>query len=291
MSECQFDHVVVIGYGVVTGEVLKTVYSLASKYGYTYEYIEHEVHPFNAAKKLAEAKGIPYNILQDKKDLTRYFEELLMKKTLIISASNNYLFPEKIVSSENIVIINFHNALLPELPGRNAPSWSIYEGKDYTGITWHYVTEGVDEGDIIVQKKCDVTADIRAYELVSKQMRLAGEAFDECYESVLMNHATRKKQVIEKGRKIYKSYEIPGNGCFNLDDSPKEIYKLLRALDYGKNNIFPPARTKKNGIDIQIRRYKKISVYDSDERQDSIYIPFDNENQLMLRYEIINEIG
>ena len=30
MSECQFDHVVVIGYGVVTGEVLKTVYSLAS---------------------------------------------------------------------------------------------------------------------------------------------------------------------------------------------------------------------------------------------------------------------
>ena len=41
MSECQFDHVVVIGYGVVTGEVLKTVYSLASKYGYTYEYIEH----------------------------------------------------------------------------------------------------------------------------------------------------------------------------------------------------------------------------------------------------------
>ena len=48
---------------------------------------------------------------------------------------------------------------------------------------------------------------------------------------------------------------------------------------------------KKNGIDIQIRRYKKISVYDNDERQDSIYIPFDNENQLMLRYEIINEIG
>ena len=61
-------------------------------------------------------------------------------------------------------------------------------------------------------------------------MRLAGEAFDECYESVLMNHATRKKQVIEKGRKIYKSYEIPGNGCFNLDDSPKEIYKLLREI-------------------------------------------------------------
>lgn len=56
MSECQFDHVVVIGYGVVTGEVLKTVYSLASKYGYTYEYIEHEVHPFNAQRNLLKQK-------------------------------------------------------------------------------------------------------------------------------------------------------------------------------------------------------------------------------------------
>ncbi len=55
-----------------------------------------------SAKKLAEAEGIPYNILQDKKDLTRYFEELLMKKTLIISASNNYLFSRKKLSQVRI---------------------------------------------------------------------------------------------------------------------------------------------------------------------------------------------
>ena len=60
------------------------------------------------------------------------------------------------------------------------------------------MTEGVDEGDIIVQKKCDVTADIKAYELVAVQMRLAGEAFDECYESVLMNQANRKKRLLKR---------------------------------------------------------------------------------------------
>lgn len=288
MSECKFEHVAIIGYGVVTGEVLKTVHGAVSKYGYTCEYIEHEVHPFNIAKKFAEAEGIPHNTIEDKKTLTEYLEELLIKKTLIISAGNHYLFPAEIVSRETATIINFHNALLPELPGRNAPSWAIYEGKEYTGITWHYVTEGVDAGDIIVQKKCEVTADIKAYELVSVQMRMAGKAFSECYDSVLMNHAARKKQIIVSNRRIYKSYEIPGNGYFNLDDSPKEIYKLLRALDYGKNGIFPLARTKKNGIDIQIKRYKKVSVYDIDERQDRIYIPFDSENQLMLQYETLD---
>lgn len=291
MSECQFEHIVVIGYGIVTGEVLKTVHELALRYGYTDEYIEYEVHPFNTAKKYADTEGIKHNTIEDKKELTNYFEEVLKEKTLIISASNNYLFPARIVLNDNATIINFHNALLPELPGRNAPSWAIYEGKEYTGITWHYVTEGVDAGDIIIQKKCQITANIKAYELVAVQMRMAGEAFSECYESVLMDCATRNKQVVEPGRRLYRSCEVPGNGCFNLKDSPEKIYRLLRALDYGKNDIFPLVRTQKDGIDIQIRRYKIVSVADIDERTDRIYIPYDNESQLMLRYETIDESG
>lgn len=290
MRKCQFERVVVIGYGIVTGEVLKTVHNLASKYDYTTEYIEHEVHPFNTAKKFAETEGIKHNTIEDNKAVTEYFVELLKKKTLIISASNNYIFPANIVLNDNATIINFHNALLPELPGRNAPSWAIYEGREYTGITWHYITEGVDAGDIIIQRKCEITADIKAYELVAVQMRIAGEAFNECYESVLLNYATRNKQVFDSDRRIYKSYEVPGNGCFDLDDSPKEVYRLLRALDYGKNAIFPPARTKKDGIDIWIKRYKKVPVID-EERPYRIYIPFNNEYKLMLQYENIDENG
>lgn len=285
MSECQFEQVVVIGYGVVTGEVLKTVHEYTSKYGYTAEYIEHEVHPFNIAKRVATAERIKCSIIEDKKALTEHLEKLLEKKTLIISASNNFLFPAKIILSKNATIINYHNALLPEFPGRNAPSWAIYEGRKNTGITWHYVTEGVDTGDIIIQKKCEIYADIKAYELVAVQMHIAGEAFNECYKSVLLDCATRRKQIVIADRKLYKSYEVPGNGFFFLDDSPEEIYRLLRSLDYGKNRIFPPARTKKDGVDIHIKRYKKLLATDIAERPDRIYIPIDNEYQLMLSYE------
>lgn len=290
MRKCQFEQVVVIGYGIITGEVLKTVQSLASKYDYTTEYIEYEIHPFNTAKKFAETERIKHNTIEDNNAVTEHLVELLKKKTLIISASNNYLFPTNIVLNDNATIINFHNALLPELPGRNAPSWAIYEGREYTGITWHYINEGIDAGDIIIQRKCEIAADVKAYELVAVQMRIASEAFNESYESVLLNCAIRNKQVIDSNRKIYKSYEVPGNGCFNLDDSPEEIYRLLRALDYGKNAIFPLARTKKDGIEIRIRRYKKVPIID-DEKPHRIYIPFDNEYKLMLRYEHVDENG
>ena len=106
-----------------------------------------------------------------------------------------------------------------------------------------------------------------------------------------MNCSTRKKQVVDPDRRLYRSNEVPGNGYFNLDDSPAEIYRLLRALDYGKNDIFPLARTQKDGLNIQIRRYKKVSNTDIDERPDRIYIPYGSENQLMLRYETIDESG
>ncbi len=288
MNGCQFDHVAVIGYGVVTGEVLKSVHNNASRYGYTDEYIEYEVYPFNTAKKFAGAAGIRWNVIEDKKKLTDYFEELLTKKTLIISPSNNYLFPAKIISNRNAKIINFHNALLPDLPGRNAPSWAIYEGKDYTGITWHYVAEDIDTGDIIVQKKCKISADTKAYELVAMQMKMAADAFIECYESVLTGTVQTRKQHIDANRKLYKSYEIPGGGYFNLDDPPEKIYRLLRSMDYGKNDIFPLPRSMKDGRVIQIKRYKKVPVSDVAERQDRIYLPMDAENRLMLRYETVD---
>ena len=150
MLHGMFEHICVIGYGVVTGAVLKTVHMLSDKWGYSFEYIEHEVHPFNLADKYAKSNEIESHCIEDRNELLRYFLNRANKRTLIISASNNFLFPDTLTDNPNITIINFHNALLPELPGRNAPSWAIYLGKNKTGITWHYVTKGVDEGDIII---------------------------------------------------------------------------------------------------------------------------------------------
>lgn len=282
-----FEHVIVIGYGVVTGEVLSLVYKYSSKYHYSLEYIEHEVHPFNAAKKFAEANGVDHRVIEDKQALTDHFMQSAMAfKLLVISASNNYLFPKALVENENVAIINFHNALLPELPGRNAPSWAIFEGRKKTGITWHYATAGVDAGDIITQKECEIPNDIKAYELVAAQMKLAAEAFAECYESVLNGKAEVVKQVIPKNRRLYKSKEVPGDGSFDLKDDPEYIYRLLRAMDYGKNDIFPLPVTYYNGRKICIKKYKKIKAEEIKESDNKIFLPYGRDFYLMLRYDV-----
>ncbi len=290
MGLTKFQRVTVIGYGTVTLDVLQCVFNHSIEYGYSVSYIEHEVHPFNTAKKYADSKGIPAYTIEDRDELKQYFLKTACVPILIISASNNYLFPKELVEKENVTIINFHNALLPEYPGRNAPSWVIYDQRKKTGITWHYVTTGIDEGNIIAQRQCEIPSEIKAFELAAVLMKLAADSFKDIIDDVLTGVADSIPQTAVGNRKLFKSGDIPGGGRFRLSDDPGAIYRLLRSLDYGKNNIFPPAQTVLEGKQLIIRRYKLVDNNDRKESDFKLYIPYDNEQSLMLRYEIVDDV-
>ena len=131
-----FQRIIIIGYGKVAGEILTYVKERQKNFGYRINFIEHEVHSFSVTEKICKENDIPFLRIEDKKELALYFREV-QEKTLIVSASNNFLFPKELVEKEDITIMNFHNALLPDYPGRNAPSWVMSGGEETTGITWH----------------------------------------------------------------------------------------------------------------------------------------------------------
>jgi methionyl-tRNA formyltransferase len=49
-------------------------------------------------------------------------------------------------------VINCHAGALPRYRGRNVINWAIANGEESLGITVHYVDEGIDTGDIILQQ-------------------------------------------------------------------------------------------------------------------------------------------
>ena len=278
-----FERVVVIGYGKATGEVLKYTDDRRADYGYELEFIEHELHPLSVTGQICGERGIPFVSMPDKRELADYLGEI-QEKTLIVSASNNFLFPAALVEKENITIINFHNALLPDYPGRNAPSWVIYRGEERTGITWHYVTAGVDEGNIIIQKSCEIGSDTKAYELTERLMDLACEGFYECFDGVMQENVKAKPQEMPQGRRMYRSTEIPGDGFLNLAEEPEKLYRLLRSVDYGKSGIFPPLQTEIAGVRAEILRYRKIAPEKRKEEADMLYLPLADGNLLKIKY-------
>ncbi|MBD5509412.1 MAG: hypothetical protein HDR05_15580 [Lachnospiraceae bacterium] len=283
--ETDFRRVVVIGYGKATGNILKYVDDKKADYGYALEFIEHEPHALSVTEQICKERGIPYASIPDKKELGDYLGGIA-EETLILSASNNFLFPASLVERENITIINFHNALLPDYPGRNAPSWVIYQGETQTGITWHYVTAGVDEGSIIIQKTCEIGPDMKAYELTERLMDLACEGFYECFAAVLAKSAQARPQEFSSDRRMYRSTQIPGDGFLDLEKKPEELYRLLRSVDYGKSDIFPPLQTQVDGVQAEVLRYRKISPEKQKEEENMLYLPFVDGDLLKIKYRL-----
>jgi len=53
-------------------------------------------------------------------------------------------------------IVNVHPDLLPSFPGLDAVGQALEHGVQVTGVTVHFVDEGVDSGPIILQRPVDV---------------------------------------------------------------------------------------------------------------------------------------
>jgi phosphoribosylglycinamide formyltransferase-1 len=74
---------------------------------------------------------------------------------VVLAGYMQLLSPEFVTRFRNRVI-NVHPALLPAFPGIDAVRQAIDHGSKITGVTVHFVDEGVDSGPIIMQRPVPV---------------------------------------------------------------------------------------------------------------------------------------
>ena len=87
-------------------------------------------------------------------------------------------------------LLNVHPSLLPKYAGgmdTNVHEEVLKNGDTETGCTIHFVTDEVDGGPILVQKKCNVESDDTAETLKIKVQQLEGEAFIEVINLISYN--------------------------------------------------------------------------------------------------------
>jgi phosphoribosylglycinamide formyltransferase-1 len=71
---------------------------------------------------------------------------------LVVLAGYMQLLSPEFVERFRGRVINVHPALLPSFPGIDALQQAIDHGSKITGVTVHFVDEGVDSGPIILQR-------------------------------------------------------------------------------------------------------------------------------------------
>jgi phosphoribosylglycinamide formyltransferase-1 len=77
---------------------------------------------------------------------------------LVVLAGYMQLLGDDFVARFRNRIVNIHPALLPAFPGLDAIGQALAAGVETTGVTVHFVDEGVDTGPPIVQREVPVPA-------------------------------------------------------------------------------------------------------------------------------------
>ena len=112
------------------------------------------------AVKRAENLGIPCYVVSlkecaDKKEYEEKIIKILEDNNIELVALAGYkkIISEVLLNAYRNKIINIHPAYLPNFPGKDGIGDAFRAGASETGVTIHYVDEGVDSGEIIYQEK------------------------------------------------------------------------------------------------------------------------------------------
>ena len=111
------------------------------------------------ALERAEAAGIPARVFElddygDRAARDRELADWLLLRgvDLVVLAGYMHLLTTPFLERFPDRIVNVHPSLLPEFPGAHAIDDALAAGVDTTGVTVHFVDEGLDTGAVIRQE-------------------------------------------------------------------------------------------------------------------------------------------
>jgi phosphoribosylglycinamide formyltransferase-1 len=111
------------------------------------------------ALQRAQRAGIPTRVFDladyaDREHRDRELADWLILRgvDLVVLAGYMHLLTEPFLERFSARIVNVHPSLLPRFPGARPIDDALAAGVDETGVTVHYVDEGIDTGPVIRQE-------------------------------------------------------------------------------------------------------------------------------------------
>ncbi len=184
------------------------------------------------ASEIADwAKGKGIAVVTDARDLAGALQGQSFE--WLLSIANLKIIPSDVLSMPAKGAINFHDGPLPRHAGLNAPIWAMIEGETTHGVTWHMIEGGVDEGDILVTRSFDISANDTALTLNTKAYEAAIDSFPALLDQLESGALQRNRQDLSE-RSYHALGDRPtGHGLLDFKRPAAGLERLIRALDHG----------------------------------------------------------
>ncbi len=141
-------------------------------------------------------QGTAVRILQPAriKDQQAIEEIHTLKPDVIVVMAYGQILPRNVLEIPVIACLNLHASLLPRWRGAAPIQAAIAAGDRETGITVMYMSEGLDTGDMLLQRAIDIRSDDTGGSLHDRLAQIAPDALLECLRMLAKGGAPRIPQ-------------------------------------------------------------------------------------------------
>ena len=179
---------------------------------------------------IIRAKNI-HEIKSGKANSKKFIKKIKkLKPDVILVGSWGEILKKEIINLPKIAFINCHPSLLPMHRGSNPYASAIKNSESKTGITFHLMNEGIDTGEILLQKEINISDSDTGGSLRNKCAFMAKETVSELLDRIEKAELIPKKQDESKASYFLK---------LNEDDAKINWNKPARGIDNNIRSLLP----------------------------------------------------
>ena len=230
---------------------------------------DREGRPVDPIKEFALEKGLALEQPGDFDDAEVLKRLESHKADLMVMAFVNIFVPEAARETPTHGSICFHPSLLPLHRGPSAVNWPIIMGATRSGYSWFYPSDGLDEGDSLLQWECEIGPDDTVIDLYFKKI------YPSAVESVLtvcdlFRDGNPPRIVPDEAQATYERRCTKKHARIDWNKPVAQVYDLIRGtnpspgawttVDGAEVQVFDAARVPGDGISARIAAISEAGV-------------------------------
>ena len=216
-------------------------------------------------KAYATKKSIPVFTPETVKGNIQFISKLKeLSCDIFVVIAYGKILPKDILDIPRYKSWNAHASLLPRWRGAAPIQWSILEGDEFTGVGIMKMEEGLDTGDILVEKQIKIALKENLKTLTKRLSDLSSELFLKAISKIEqnkngdINHLLKKQRDFQRELK-YARMITKSDYLINWENTSTDIYRKVNALYPRAYTIFK----KKNLKIIKIKLLRTDEIHNN----------------------------
>ena len=206
-------------------------------------------------KEKARELNLPVFQPESLKDKTIQQQLGTLKADVMVVVAYGQILPIDVLNTPKYGCLNIHASLLPRWRGAAPIQRAIIAGDQQTGIGIMQMNEGLDTGDILLEKTCDILESDTAQSLHDKLAELGAQGIVEALDKIeQLTPIAQDEAGINYAQKLNKE-----EAWIDWSKSAVEINRQIRAF-----NPYPIAQThaKSDKFDAKVLRILSADIID-----------------------------